>query len=42
MDFDKSELKKAICGRKAEERKGTIYVEDYEKYLNDVSESKDV
>lgn len=40
-DFDKSELKKAIW-KKAEERKSTIYIEDYEKYLNDVSESKDV
>jgi len=40
-NFDKSELKTAIW-KKAEERKSTIYVEDYEKYLNDVFESKDV
>lgn len=40
-NFDKLELKKAIW-KKAEERKSTIYIEDYEKYLNDVSESKDV
>jgi len=40
-NFDKSELKKAIW-KKAEERKSTIYIEDYEKYLNDISESKDV
>ena len=41
VNFDKLELKKAIW-KKAEERKSTIYIEDYEKYLNDVSESKDV
>jgi len=40
-NFDRLELKKAIW-KKAEERKSTIYIEDYEKYLNDVSESKDV
>ena len=41
VNFDKLELKKSIW-KKAEERKSTIYIEDYEKYLNDVSESKDV
>ena len=40
-NFDKSELKKAIW-KKVEERKSTIYIEDYEKCQNDVSESKDV
>lgn len=40
-NFDKSEFKKVIW-KKAEERKSTIYIEDYERYLNDVSESKDV
>ncbi len=40
-NFDRLELKEAIW-KKAEERKSTIYIENYEKYLNDVFESKDM
>ena len=40
-DIDKAELLAAIC-RKAEERGTTIYIEQHEKYLTDISESRDL
>ena len=40
-DIDKAELLAAIC-RKAEERGTTIYIEQHEKYLTDISDSRDL
>jgi len=40
-DINSEELKKAIW-KKAEERNSTVYIADYQKYMNDICESKDV
>lgn len=40
-DINTKELQKAIW-KKAEERNSTVYIENYRKYLNDISNSRDV
>lgn len=40
-DIDKTDLKRAIW-KKAEERNSTAYIENYQKYLNDINDSKDM
>ncbi|WP_326906528.1 hypothetical protein [Sedimentibacter sp. MB31-C6] len=37
----KAEIKDAVW-KKAEERNSTIYIKDYQKYLDDISSSKDI